>query len=154
MCCCCLQETVSVNARRRHIIIFGSNFCSNVNMDIAASSSLPRSSAPLAFAKSTKCALCIIPDESLWPGIQRTRLVHDAHAVRPSPLPPYNLPKKRNPKPLINVQVRWMPHINLLFPFVDAAQLADAAAALSSRLASVAPFEVQGDRPSSLIINM
>ena len=89
---------------------------------MAAAASTPSPSAPAAswraWEKSTKCALCIIPDESLWPSIQSIRGKHDAHATR------------------------WMPHINILFPFVTADQLADTAHVLAAQLASFAPFEI------------
>jgi 2'-5' RNA ligase len=38
-----------------------------------------------------------------------------------------------------------MPHTNILFPFVTAHQLADAARALSAHLAAVSPFEISFD---------
>eukprot|EP01083_Nonionella_stella_P011628 33016_1 len=44
---------------------------------------------------SVRAALCIIPPEHLWPKIQEIRIVHD---------PAYT---------------RWMPHLNIFFPFVD-----------------------------------
>ena len=44
---------------------------------------------------SVQSALCIIPPQHLWPDIQAIRKIHD---------PAY---------------VRWMPHINIFFPFID-----------------------------------
>jgi len=44
---------------------------------------------------SVRSALCIIPPKSVWPRIQDIRKQHD---------PAY---------------VRWMPHINIFFPFID-----------------------------------
>ena len=74
-----------------------------------------------SWQKSTKTALCLIPDESLWPVIQRIRRVHDVHLVR------------------------WMPHINILFPFVSADQMNHAAELLAAKLASTSPFEISFD---------
>lgn len=45
--------------------------------------------------KSARAALCIIPPESVWEPIQAIRRVHDRQIDR------------------------WMPHINLLFPFLE-----------------------------------
>jgi 2'-5' RNA ligase len=90
----------------------------------AAAFSPPRAhgfAAMHAWQKSTKTALCLIPDESLWPDIQSIRGVHDAHFVR------------------------WMPHINILFPFVSADQMRDAAELLAAKLASTSPFEISFD---------
>jgi 2'-5' RNA ligase len=71
--------------------------------------------------KSVQSALCIIPDEPLWRGIQNIRLSRDVHVNR------------------------WMPHINILFPFVTADQLQDAAHAMAAQLADFAPFDVRFD---------
>ena len=44
---------------------------------------------------NVKSALCIIPPQSIWPQIQKIRKKHD---------PAY---------------IRWMPHLNIFFPFID-----------------------------------
>ncbi len=96
-----------------------------MQMAAAAECSQPQlssSTACHAWEKSTKTALCIIPDESLWPDIQSIRGVHDkAHVVR------------------------WMPHINILFPFVAAHQMEHAAQLLADQFASTPPFQIRFD---------
>lgn len=63
-------------------------------------------------------ALVLVPPESAWAPIQAIRRAHD---------PQY---------------VRWMPHVTLLYPFVPAARLEEAAERLRPAAASVEPFDV------------
>jgi 2'-5' RNA ligase len=92
-----------------------------------AAATLPHPAATASFDWQKgrgRSALCIIPDESVWPDIQAIRRDHDA-----------------------NVE-RWMPHINIIFPFVnqdDPAQLACAAHALAAELRHTAPFDIRLD---------
>ncbi|MCB9707015.1 MAG: DUF504 domain-containing protein [Myxococcales bacterium] len=64
-------------------------------------------------------ALVVLPPSAIWPAIQAIRAELD---------PSYG---------------RWMPHINLIYGFVDEAAFAGAAAAIAVRLRGFAPFEVR-----------
>eukprot|EP01120_Amphizonella_sp_Union-15-10_P011442 TRINITY_DN4855_c0_g1_i1.p1 TRINITY_DN4855_c0_g1~~TRINITY_DN4855_c0_g1_i1.p1 ORF type:complete len:406 (-),score=54.14 TRINITY_DN4855_c0_g1_i1:94-1311(-) len=63
-------------------------------------------------------ALVVIPPESLWPKIQQIRKKHD------------------------KAYFRWMPHINLLYPFVPQTAFSEAATKIKNSLASSGPFEL------------
>jgi len=67
-------------------------------------------------------AVCIIPPDDLAGPIQAIRAVHDKHIKR------------------------WMPHVNLLYPFVPDTQFDEAVKRLTAGLAEVAPFEVSLDQ--------
>lgn len=71
------------------------------------------------FRKVHKSALVVIPPQSLWDPIQEIRKVHDKA---------YN---------------RWMPHVNLLYPFVEARQFSDALALVQKAASSIEPFQVK-----------
>eukprot|EP00741_Cyanophora_paradoxa_P020508 tig00000227_g19795.t1 len=83
----------------------------------AASASAPNSGE--SWSKVHTSALCIIPPEELWEPIQSIRRTHDKQ---------------------IN---RWMPHINVAYPFCGARSFPRAAEALATELASVPPFRVR-----------
>ncbi|MEZ4426895.1 MAG: RNA repair domain-containing protein [Nannocystaceae bacterium] len=75
--------------------------------------------APAVDAKPThRTALALIPPRELWPAIQALRSAHD-RAYR-----------------------RWMPHVTLLYGFVPADALPDAAAAIEAALVDTPAFEV------------
>jgi len=63
-------------------------------------------------------AAVLIPPEAVWEPIQSIRRTHDPQFLR------------------------WMPHVTLLYPFVPAARLAEAADLLRPAAAAVAPFEI------------
>lgn len=94
----------------------------------AAQAALPRAmpaAAPAAGgggSKTVQASLCLIPDGALWPGIQAIREQHDTHLVR------------------------WMPHINLLYPFVHLDDFDAAAERLAEGLQTIAPFELRFDK--------
>lgn len=64
-------------------------------------------------------ALCIIPPKECWKGIQDIREKHD------------------------QAYKRWMPHINLVYPFVPVEEFIDAEKKLIKRLAKVEPFTIK-----------
>eukprot|EP00826_Nyctotherus_ovalis_P004563 TRINITY_DN10999_c0_g1_i1.p1 TRINITY_DN10999_c0_g1~~TRINITY_DN10999_c0_g1_i1.p1 ORF type:complete len:187 (-),score=43.67 TRINITY_DN10999_c0_g1_i1:112-672(-) len=68
--------------------------------------------------KATYTALCIIPPSDIWPDIQSIRSLCD---------PAYK---------------RWMPHINLAFPFVPPEDFDKAKALLEAELADFKAFRV------------
>jgi 2'-5' RNA ligase len=68
--------------------------------------------------KTHKSAAVIIPPESAWPPIQAIRERHDRHFRR------------------------WMPHINLLYPFRPRHEFEAAAARLRQACQAIPPFEV------------
>ena len=69
---------------------------------------------------SVQSALCIIPPESQWPAIQTIREQHD---------PAFK---------------RWMPHINLLFPFIDVKHFDQIAPYIASIITKqkIKPFDI------------
>lgn len=69
-------------------------------------------------------ALCIIPPENLWKPIQEIRSVHD------------------------KAYARWMPHINLLYPFVPESEFDQVKEKLENILAEKAPFDIEFDTSS------
>ena len=69
-------------------------------------------------AKNTRCALCIIPPNELMEYIQSVRKEHDS------------------------AYERWMPHINLFFPFVDFDKLDEVYAILNITLSKFPPFMI------------
>eukprot|EP00298_Acanthocystis_sp_HF-20_P001844 c12305_g1_i1.p1 GENE.c12305_g1_i1~~c12305_g1_i1.p1 ORF type:complete len:305 (+),score=89.84 c12305_g1_i1:50-964(+) len=74
----------------------------------------PITSAP----KSVCVAVCIIPPEDLWPPIQKIRKLYD---------PAYD---------------RWMPHINLLFPFLEEEYIEEAIEKMKKGLANIKQFSI------------
>ena len=68
--------------------------------------------------KVTNTALCIIPPNDLWPDIQNIRFICD---------PAYE---------------RWMPHINLAFPFVPPDDFVKAKQMLEAELADFSAFKI------------
>eukprot|EP01116_Phalansterium_solitarium_P001246 TRINITY_DN11023_c0_g1_i1.p2 TRINITY_DN11023_c0_g1~~TRINITY_DN11023_c0_g1_i1.p2 ORF type:complete len:296 (-),score=81.44 TRINITY_DN11023_c0_g1_i1:198-1046(-) len=68
--------------------------------------------------KVVKTAVVIIPPESVWGPIQRIRELHDKSYRR------------------------WMPHINLLYPFVSQSSFDDVLPALKQALSAFQPFQV------------
>src|SRR4051812_41436057 len=68
--------------------------------------------------KDHKSALVVIPPEELWDAIQQVRKEHDKA---------YN---------------RWMPHINMLYPFVPESENASIIPRLESVISSTPKFEV------------
>jgi poly(A) polymerase len=66
-------------------------------------------------------ALAIIPPEEVWPAIQAVRHCYDRHIGR------------------------WMPHINLLYGFIPAEHLAEAAQVIAGALADFPPFTITLD---------
>ena len=78
----------------------------------------------MARAKTPQTALCIIPPEDLWPPIQEIRSQHD----------------KAYP--------RWMPHINLVYPFVPEKDFPSIKSRLESVVHQHRPFCIQFDASS------
>ena len=79
-------------------------------------------SARAMSTKVHKSALCLIPPASLWRPLQLLRCFNDKSFVR------------------------WPPHINLLYPFVEdqGDSFAQAAQAVAGALADVEPFQASG----------
>ena len=73
---------------------------------------------------TTQTALCIIPPEHVWEQIQSIRSIHD----------------KAYP--------RWMPHINLIYPFVPEGNFESIKTRLEPVLKREKPFEIQFDQSS------
>lgn len=73
---------------------------------------------------TVQTALCIIPPEDLWEQIQAIRSMHD----------------KAYP--------RWMPHINLIYPFVPEANFENIKKILELALHHKRPFPIQFDQTS------
>ncbi|UJR22209.1 hypothetical protein I4U23_025273 [Adineta vaga] len=71
-----------------------------------------------------KTALCLIPPENVWSQIQSIRSVHD----------------KAYP--------RWMPHINLIYPFVFESEFENIKRQLDSILNSKESFDIEFDQSS------
>ena len=84
-----------------------------------------RSFLAMPSATTHHTALCLIPPESLWQPIQDIRSVHD----------------KAYP--------RWMPHINLMYPFAPESKFAEIKEQLGELLLKRKPLEIEFD-PSSL----
>lgn len=68
--------------------------------------------------KTTKAAAVLIPPSNIWEPIQGIRTQYDRH------------------------QPRWMPHINLLYPFVPPDHFPDAAVKIKKVLHDFEPFEI------------
>jgi 2'-5' RNA ligase len=80
---------------------------------------MPSSPPPLETApKVPLTAVVLIPPEAVWEPIQAIRRVHDPQVER------------------------WMPHVTLLYPFVPARRLAEAAERLRPEAAACPAFEV------------
>ncbi len=73
---------------------------------------------PKTLKKAFHTACCIIPPKELWDPIQRIRSVHDS------------------------AYQRWMPHINLMFPFVHPDGFSVAHSALTEALKTFEPFDI------------
>jgi 2'-5' RNA ligase len=71
---------------------------------------------------SHKTALCLIPPENVWEQIQSIRSVYD----------------KAYP--------RWMPHINLIYPFVPESEFGNIKSRLDGILNQKKPFEIEFDQ--------
>jgi len=71
--------------------------------------------------KTHKSALVVLPPDELCAPLQALRERHDRQAKR------------------------WMPHINLLYPFVPATRFAAAVERIAAQLAAVQPFEISLD---------
>lgn len=78
----------------------------------------------MSFTSTHKTALCLIPPENLWEQIQSIRSVHD----------------KAYP--------RWMPHINLIYPFVPESEFTSMKSRLESIINSKSSFEIEFDQTS------
>jgi poly(A) polymerase len=66
----------------------------------------------------TYSALCIIPPESIWDPIQVIRKTHDKSFKR------------------------WMPHVNIFFPFLHPDQFDESSKKLGLALSKVKPFKI------------
>jgi 2'-5' RNA ligase len=73
---------------------------------------------------TTQTALCLIPPENVWEQIQSIRSIHD----------------KAYP--------RWMPHINLIYPFTPEENFHNIKSNLESILNRKKPFQIQFDQSS------
>ncbi|KAL4448021.1 hypothetical protein ABPG75_005240 [Micractinium tetrahymenae] len=74
--------------------------------------------AVAAWPKAFTSAVCLIPPRAIWPRIQECRVFNDKSFTR------------------------WPPHVNLLYPFVEARHFPKAAQLCREALAGVQPFEV------------
>lgn len=74
------------------------------------------------YQKVVTSALCIIPPKELWTPIQEIRSKHD---------PAFQ---------------RWMPHINLLYPFVPEKQFDEAEKLLKEKIGKIQSFEVKFEK--------
>lgn len=72
--------------------------------------------------KNTKCAICFIPPIDRLSYIQSIRSEYDVSYER------------------------WMPHINLVFPFIDSEHINSVSEKLQSIFKDVKPFEISFDR--------
>ncbi len=68
--------------------------------------------------KTHKSALCLIPPEEVWEPIQAIREIHDRQFER------------------------WMPHVNLLYPFLPAREFEAQAPAVAEAASGIRPFLV------------
>ncbi|CAF1293269.1 unnamed protein product [Adineta steineri] len=73
---------------------------------------------------TVKTALCLIPPENVWDQIQSIRSIHD----------------KAYP--------RWMPHINLIYPFIPESEFANMKIKLDSVFNAEGPFQIEFDQSS------
>ncbi len=71
------------------------------------------------YGKTHKTAVVIIPPQELWPCIQAIRRKHDRQARR------------------------WMPHINLLYPFLPPERFDWILERLAAACAELSPFEIE-----------
>ncbi|CAF2141839.1 unnamed protein product [Rotaria magnacalcarata] len=78
----------------------------------------------MSTAPSHKTALCLIPPENVWEQIQSIRLVYD------------------------KVYSRWMPHINLFFPFAPESEFNNIKIRLETILNARPSFEIEFDNKS------
>jgi len=78
----------------------------------------------MASVTTIQTALCLIPPENVWEQIQSIRSIHD----------------KAYP--------RWMPHINLIYPFVPEENFENIKAQLEPILKRKKPFQIQFDQSS------
>ncbi|KAL0476952.1 poly(A) polymerase [Acrasis kona] len=69
--------------------------------------------------KAFHTACCIIPPQEVWPQIQAIRKKHDASFVR------------------------WPPHVNLFFPFVETSEFEDKSVLLEKALSNIEPFKIR-----------
>jgi 2'-5' RNA ligase len=74
--------------------------------------------SPLGVNRSSRSAVAIVPPESVWDPINAIRKRHDKQFVR------------------------WMPHINLVFPFVHPDRLDEEQERLAAACVAVGPWEV------------
>jgi RNA 2',3'-cyclic 3'-phosphodiesterase len=74
--------------------------------------------SPLGVNRSSRSAVAIVPPESFWEPINAIRQKYDREIVR------------------------WMPHINLVFPFVHPDRLEEERESLAAAVADVGPWEV------------
>jgi hypothetical protein len=97
-------------------------FICQVASTTRAASSMAMAGTKLAHAQSKvhKSALCLIPPRSTWQKLQLIRCFKDKSFVR------------------------WPPHINLLYPFVEDVgdNFSQAAASIAQAVAGLEPFEV------------
>jgi 2'-5' RNA ligase len=78
----------------------------------------------MASVTTTQTALCIIPPENVWEQIQSIRSIYD----------------KAYP--------RWMPHINLIYPFIPEGNFENMKALLEPIINRKKPFQIQFDESS------
>jgi len=72
--------------------------------------------------REVKSALCVIPPHEIWPPIQAIRKTSDKSYIR------------------------WMPHINLFFPFYESHHFAKLVPRMAEALKDHAPFDVKLNR--------
>lgn len=77
--------------------------------------------------KSVKSAICIIPPQEHWDSIQLIRRSND------------------------KAFERWMPHVNLVYPFVPPARLAAAVSAVAAAVKAIAPFKASFARYGNFV---
>ncbi|CAF3962533.1 unnamed protein product, partial [Rotaria sp. Silwood1] len=73
----------------------------------------------MANVTTTQTALCLIPPNNIWEQIQSIRSIHD----------------KAYP--------RWMPHINLIYPFTPEKNFDNIKVQLEPILNRIKPFQIQ-----------
>jgi 2'-5' RNA ligase len=78
----------------------------------------------MASVKTTQTALCLIPPENVWEQIQSIRSIHD----------------KAYP--------RWMPHINLIYPFTPEGNFENIKTHLEPIINRKKPFQIEFDESS------
>jgi 2'-5' RNA ligase len=84
-------------------------------------------SAEPVFRTVHKTACCVIPPVSLWPAIQALRERHDKSYLR------------------------WPPHINLAYPFVEPERIPEAVELLRASLGETMPFRLTLDKVSFFV---